>query len=71
MLVMYGGQDPSIPPAWTERALERACKMGDVIQIVRLPDETPGPVDLAAAIDWMGQRVNSVPAQNDCQGRTP
>lgn len=71
MLVMYGGQDPAIPPAWTEQALDRACRMGDVIQIVRLPDDAPDPVDLAAALDWMGQRVNSVPAQNDCQGRTP
>lgn len=71
MLVIYGGQDPAVPAAWTERALDRACKMGDIIQIVRLPDDAVDRLNLAAALDWMGQRVNSVPAPNDCVGRTP
>jgi hypothetical protein len=71
MLVVYSGNDQLSPPDWTELALDRACKMGDVIQIQRLPDDAPDQVDLAAALDWMSQRVNSVPAQNDCEGRTP
>ena len=71
MLVIYGGQDPGIPAPWTERALDRACRMGDVIQIVRLPDDAADRLELPAALDWLGQRVNSVPAPNDCVGRTP
>ena len=71
MLVTFGGRDPLIPPEWTERALDRACKMGDVIQIRRLPDDAPDQLDVAAALDWMSQRVNAVPAPNDCVGRVP
>ncbi|CAN5209140.1 lipase family protein [soil metagenome] len=69
MLVTYDGRDPLSPPAWTELALDRACKMGDVIQIQRLPDDAPEQPDLSAALDWMSQRVNAVPAPNDCEGR--
>jgi hypothetical protein len=69
MLVTYGGRDPLIPLVWTEQALDRACKMGDVIEFRRLPDDAPDQVDLPAALDWMSHRVNSVPAPNDCEGR--
>ncbi len=71
MLVIYGANDPHIPPAWTEQALGRACKMGDVIQIRRLPDDASDPLDMTEALDWMRQRVNAAPAPNDCPGRTP
>ncbi|MGO4441820.1 lipase family protein [Mycobacterium sp. 2YAF39] len=71
MLVIYGANDPLIPPAWTEQALDRACKMGDVIQIRRLPDDATDPLDMTEALDWMSQRANAVPAPNDCPGGTP
>ncbi|WP_165774155.1 lipase family protein [Mycolicibacterium sphagni] len=69
MLVIYGDHDPLMPTAWTEAALDRACKMGDVITIRHLPDDAPDPLDMPAALDWMSQRVNSIPAPNDCGGR--
>ncbi|WP_168214764.1 lipase family protein [Mycolicibacterium sp. ELW1] len=70
MLVIYGDQDPATPAAWTDAALDRACKMGDVITIRRLPGDAPDQLDMAEALDWMNQRVNSVPAPNDCEGRS-
>lgn len=68
MLVIYGEMDPLVPPAWTEGALDRACRMGDVITIRRLPGDAPDQIDVAEALDWMGERANGVPAPNDCEG---
>jgi Secretory lipase len=69
MLVVYGDSDPLIAAAWTEAAIDRACKMGDVIQIRRLPADAPDQLDIPAALDWMSQRVAGLPAPNDCGGR--
>jgi pimeloyl-ACP methyl ester carboxylesterase len=69
MLVIYGDNDPLIPAAWTDAAIDRACRMGDVITIRRLPSDAPDQLDIAEALDWMNQRVNAVPAPNDCEGR--
>jgi hypothetical protein len=66
MLVIYGGRDSLIPPAWTSRALDRACKMGDVIQIQMQPDKGDGQIDPLTALDWIGERFNNAPAPNDC-----
>jgi pimeloyl-ACP methyl ester carboxylesterase len=69
MLVIYGDHDPLVPAAWTDAALDRACQMGDTITIRRLPSDAPDQLDIAEAVDWINQRVNSVPAPNDCGGR--
>jgi hypothetical protein len=66
MLVEYGGADQLIPPAWTERALNRACQMGDAIQIQRQPGRGHDDVDSSAAVHWLKERFEHVPAQNDC-----
>ncbi len=72
MLVIYGNQDPLVPAAWTDAALNNACAAGAVITIRRLPDDAPpDKFDMAEALEWMSQRVNSVPAPNDCEGRKP
>jgi pimeloyl-ACP methyl ester carboxylesterase len=69
MLVMYGGRDPLIPPDWTAAALDRACRMGDVIDRRLLPaDAMPGQFDTAELLDWMNQRVTGAPAPNNCGG---
>jgi pimeloyl-ACP methyl ester carboxylesterase len=70
MLVIYGGRDSLIPPAWTNRALERACKMGDVIQIQMQPDKGNGQIDPLTALDWIGERFKDAPAPNDCASFT-
>jgi pimeloyl-ACP methyl ester carboxylesterase len=66
MLVIYGGQDSLIPPAWTERALGKACNMGDVVQIQMLPDKGNEDIDVSSAFDWIGARFGGLPAQDDC-----
>ena len=66
MLVIYGGQDAVVPGPWTEQALSEACKMGDVIQNQLQPDKGGDNVDISTALNWIGQRMNNVPAPNDC-----
>jgi pimeloyl-ACP methyl ester carboxylesterase len=66
MLVIYGGQDSLVPPAWTDNALYRACKMGDVIQIQMQPDKGHIEIDPSTAIGWIGERFKSAAAANDC-----
>jgi pimeloyl-ACP methyl ester carboxylesterase len=67
MLVIYGGQDAFIPPAWTDRALERACRLGDVIQIQLQPDSGHGNLDNSAAIGWIADRFSGAQPPNDCE----
>jgi hypothetical protein len=70
MLVMYGGSDPLIPAWWTAGALEAACKMGDVIDIVLRPDET-AQIDPSAAFGWIVGRFAGDPAVNSCEANLP
>ncbi|MGV0745434.1 lipase family protein [Mycolicibacterium sp. XJ870] len=67
MYVIYGGQDSVIPAAWTDRALTRACQMGDVIQIAFWPDKPRDQIDPTAALGWLKDRLNSIPSANDCE----
>lgn len=64
MLVMYGGDDPLVPAPWTAGALERACRMGDIVSITAAPDATRITPDLA--FGWIADRFNDIAAHNDC-----
>lgn len=66
MLVVFGGKDALIPAAWTQRALDRACKMGDVIQIQLQPDQGRDQIDLSTAFAWIAARFNGDPPVNNC-----
>jgi pimeloyl-ACP methyl ester carboxylesterase len=70
MLVIYGGQDALVPPAWTNQALYRACRMGDVIQITMQPDRGHNQVDPSTALGWLQERFKNSPPHNDCQSFT-
>lgn len=71
MLVIYGGEDSLIPQAWTARALDRACRMGDVIQIQLQPDKGASQIDPLTTLDWIGARFKGTPAPtNDCASFT-
>jgi dienelactone hydrolase len=70
MLVIYGGQDSLIPAAWTTRALESACRLGDVIQIQMQPELGHNQIDPSTALDWVGERFNDLPMPNSCQSAT-
>lgn len=66
MYVIYGGRDPLIPAAWAERAIGRACQMGDVIQIAQWPDKGHRDIDPLAAVGWLTDRLRANPSANDC-----
>lgn len=66
MYVIYGGRDPVLPAAWTERALSRACQMGDVVQIAYWPDQGHREIDPVAASGWLIDRLHAQPSANDC-----
>lgn len=66
MLVLYGGHDPLIPHEWTDRALYRACTMGDVIQIQFREDKGGEDIDASSALGWINDRFAGTPPVNDC-----
>jgi hypothetical protein len=61
MLVTADEPTGVIPQAWTERALVRACGMGDIVSFATVAQGEP-----AQALTWIADRFNSVAAQNDC-----
>jgi pimeloyl-ACP methyl ester carboxylesterase len=67
MWVIYGGKDPVISSQWTDRAIERACTLGDTVQVEFQTDARP-EIDLARAIDWINARRDDAPPANDCAG---
>ncbi len=52
-LVIYGGQDALIPPVWTDAALQRACELGDVVDINMQPDKGHADIDIRRAFAWV------------------
>lgn len=66
MLVAYGDADTYIDVAWTDRALAKACALGDVVTIDRQQGKGHGDVDGDAVNQWIGERFAGDPAANDC-----
>jgi pimeloyl-ACP methyl ester carboxylesterase len=66
MLIVYGGQDQLVPPTWTDRALDVACRKGDIIQIELQPDKGHADVDGGTAFPWINDRFAGAPPRNDC-----
>ncbi|MGU3432177.1 lipase family protein [Actinomycetes bacterium M1A6_2h] len=67
MMVLAGGRDNLVLPAWTEDATRRACALGDTIDFRLRPDQ--GHADGAAVgegISWVFDRFAGVPAANTC-----
>jgi alpha-beta hydrolase superfamily lysophospholipase len=71
MLVVYGGQDNLVPPAWTDQALQRACGMGDVVESQLVPGAGHNAIDPSTAFDWIGERFADRPAPNSCPPPDP
>lgn len=67
LLIVYGGQDRLVPPVWTDRALDAACRRGDIIAIELQPDRGHADVDGGTAFPWINQRFAGDPPRNDCQ----
>jgi pimeloyl-ACP methyl ester carboxylesterase len=66
ILIVYGGQDQIVPPTWTDRALDAACRKGDIIQIELQPDKGHADVDGGTAFPWVNDRFAGVLPRNDC-----
>jgi pimeloyl-ACP methyl ester carboxylesterase len=65
MWVIYGDNDPLVPQQWTEKALTRACALGDTIRI----DLVPGParaIDVGRIVEWARARFNGETPVNNC-----
>jgi len=71
MLVVYGGQDDVVPPAWTDQALQRACGMGDVVESQMVPGVGHDAIDPSTAFGWIGERFADRPAPNSCPPPDP
>lgn len=63
MLVVFGGDDPLTPAGWTQRAIVRACGMGDAITVL---DRASPAVTDPAVLDWMATRTAGRDVPNDC-----
>lgn len=68
MMVLYGGSDSLVLPAWTDQALAAACGMGDVIDIRLQPEKGHSGIDVSAAFGWVNARFRGEPAPNSCSG---
>ncbi len=66
MLVLYGGKDQLVTPAWTTAALARACRRGDDVQYLLDPDKGHDDVDTAPALGWLANRFNGAPIGSSC-----
>ncbi|WP_036460670.1 lipase family protein [Mycobacterium sp. 141] len=66
ILAIYGGRDDTVPAAWTEVAMGRACALGDTIMRVRIED-AGHTLDPGAVLgQWLTDRFAGIPATGNC-----
>ncbi|MDX1872423.1 lipase family protein [Mycolicibacterium sp. 120266] len=61
MLVTADRPGGLIPQVWTDRAVARACELGDIVATGIQAEGDPDK-----AVGWITDRFNSIAAQNDC-----
>ncbi|MFE0750441.1 lipase family protein [Gordonia sp. NPDC058843] len=67
MLVAYSDSDDVIPAPWTTAAIDRGCRLGDVITAIRVRDQPHGILDIgSAATDWVMAVQSGRRAPNNC-----
>ncbi|WP_290727262.1 lipase family protein [Gordonia sp. UBA6683] len=69
VLVMYGTDDPLIPPQWTERVIGKSCEAGENLTIVKRVGDTHAGLDSAQAIPWMKGVLNGDKPESNCDNR--
>ncbi len=69
VLVMYGTDDPLIPPQWTERVIDKSCAASENLTIVKRVGDTHAGLDSAQAIPWMQGVLNGDKPQSNCDDR--
>ncbi|RVW06769.1 lipase [Rhodococcus spongiicola] len=69
MLVVVSGLDELIQPDWTVDAVDRACALGDNIELrYRADDHHADSRALPGAVDWVAGRFSGAPVANTCAG---
>lgn len=66
LFVAYGEKDTFVDPAWTTRALTKACRLGGVIQWRLDPNGTHLSTDAGDPVQWLADRFAGTPATSDC-----
>lgn len=68
MWVVFGGKDRYAPLAWTDRAIDAACGMGDIVDVTFQADRGHGDVQVDSA-GWIAARFKGDPPPNACPTR--
>lgn len=67
LLVMYGSEDDLILQSWTERALDRACDAGDVVEYELHRGEGHGDLDSSRSVPWVKARFDGQRVVDTCE----
>ncbi|SNT01280.1 alpha/beta hydrolase family protein [Rhodococcoides kyotonense] len=67
LLVMYGSEDDLILQPWTEKALERACASGDVVEYELHRGEGHGNLDSTRSLPWVKARFAGQSVVDTCE----
>ncbi|KQU45075.1 lipase [Rhodococcus sp. Leaf278] len=67
LLVMYGSEDDLILEPWTEKALQRACDSGDVIEYELHQGEGHGNLDSSRSLPWVKGMFAGQRPTNTCE----
>jgi alpha-beta hydrolase superfamily lysophospholipase len=72
ILVIYGTEDPLVPPLWTRQASSEACAKGDSIEIMeRIGDESANTdIGIQTSLSWLQSRFDGVRVANVCLGES-
>ncbi|OZC81327.1 lipase [Rhodococcus sp. 06-418-5] len=67
LLVMYGSEDDLILEPWTERALQRACDSGDLVEYELHQGEGHGNLDSSRSLPWVKGMFAGQRPVNTCE----
>ncbi|MCZ4518066.1 lipase [Rhodococcus ruber] len=67
LLVMYGSEDDLILQPWTEKALQRACDSGDVVEYELHQGEGHGNLDSSRSLPWVKGMFAGQRPVNTCE----
>jgi hypothetical protein len=64
--VVYGTADTYIDAQWTTDAINRACALGDSMNIRLQPDKGHADLDWIGQLYWLHDRFQGMPVTNNC-----
>jgi dienelactone hydrolase len=66
MAIAYGGADTYVDSQWVDKAIARACQLGDNLTITFEPGKGHGDVDFDALSKWMADRFAGKSVTSGC-----